>query len=231
MPRRLLSLLFALVSVSPASAQMGHPTDITADTARAAGASSNAGDLHFVYDKLIDSTTIMGAYLYDAHSGSNFLTSAVTGHNMRPMVMVIPSYRIEGTKHQPTSPPDSIALLVTAMLSGGTEHAAARMDAKAPMDGELILLLDDSVRTRVPIKLLDTDSYVSYFGGSAQGTGMTSYVAVVPYAFVVRWSTASKVEGRMPSGTFSFHGKDAHKWRAFTDYMSGKAPAAAGTAP
>lgn len=210
---------------------MGHPPDIGADTTRAAGAFSDAGDLHFAYDKLTDSTTIMGAYLSDAHSGSNFLTAAVTGHNVRPMVMVIPSYRIDGKKRQPTSPPDSIALLVTAMLSGGTGHAVSRMDAKAPTDGELILLLDDSVRTRVPLKLLDTDSYVSYFGGSAQGTGMTSYVAVVPYAFVVRWSAASKVEGRMPSGTFSFHGKDAHKWRAFTEYVSGKAPAAVGAAP
>jgi hypothetical protein len=40
----------------------------------------------------------------------------------------------------------------------------------------------------------------------------------------VRWSAASKVEDRMPSGDFSFHGKDAHKWQAFTDYVSGKMP-------
>jgi hypothetical protein len=26
----------------------------------------------------------------------------------------------------------------------------------------------------------------------------------------------------MPSGDFSFHGKEAHKWQAFTNYVSGK---------
>jgi hypothetical protein len=224
---RFASALLGLMIASSASAQMGHPVDVTRDTARAAGAFSEAADIHFVYDKLIDSTTITGAYLSDAHSGSNFLMTAVTGHEFRPTVMVVPAYRVEGRQHPPATPPDSITLLVSAMLAAGTEHAAARMDAKAPAVGELILLLDDSVRTRVPLKLLDTDSYSSYYGGTLFGTGMTSYVAVVPYSFVVRWSEASKVDGRMPSGDFSFHGKDAHKWQAFTDYLSGKVPVTA----
>jgi hypothetical protein len=224
---RIIAALFMLLVPSIGSAQMGHPPDVTRDTARATGAFSEVGDIHFVYDKLIDSTTITGAYLSDAHSGSNFLMSAVTGHDFRPTVMVVPAFRLEGKQHPPATPPDSITLLVSATLAAGTEHAAARMDAKAPVAGELILLLDDSVRTRVPLKLLDTDSYSSYYGGTSFGTGMTTYVAVVPYSFVVRWSAASKVEGRMPSGDFSFHGKDAHKWQAFTDYVSGKMPVTA----
>jgi hypothetical protein len=225
MLNRFAPAFLALLIASSVSAQMGHSVDITRDTARAAGAFSGDGDLRFTYDKLIDSTMIVGAILSDAHSGSNFLLTAVSGHSFRPTVMVYPVIRIEGKAHQPATVPDSVALIVTAMLAGGTAHATSRMDAKAPGEGELILLLDDSVRTRVPLKLLDTDSYVSYYGGDAQGTGMTSYIAVVPYSFVVRWSAASKVEGRMPSGDFSFHGRDAHRWISFTDYVSGKAPA------
>ena len=90
MIRHLLLMIIAMVFASTASAQMGHPPDIAADTARAAGAFSGDADLHFVYDKLIDSTTIMGAALFDAHSGSNFLMTAVTGHTRRPTVSVMP---------------------------------------------------------------------------------------------------------------------------------------------
>jgi hypothetical protein len=227
MRRISLSVLALALLVCGLSAQMGHAPDAPSDSGREGGAISGTGDLHFVYDKLIDSTTILGASLSDAHGGSNFLMTAVTGHNVRPMIVVIPSYRVEGKKHQPPAAPDSIELLVSAVLESADPHAAARMDAKAPNDGQLILLLDDSVRTRVPLKLLDTDSYVSYFGAGPQGTGTTSYVAIVPYAFVVRWSAASKVEGRMPSGDFNLHGKDAHKWQPFVDYVSGKSLAAA----
>lgn len=197
---------------------MGHapPVDRVDTTSGA-----DVDGVHFYYDKLTDSTVIVGETIMDAHSGSNFLMTAVTGHNLRPTVAVVPSYRIEGKKRQPTTAPDSITIAVTAMLARGTGHAAARMDAKAPDSAQLVLLLDDSVRTRIPLKLLDADHYSSYYGGSEQGTGLVTYTAVVPLSFLVRWTQAKKVEGRFPSGDFSFHGKDAHKWQAFVDYVSG----------